>query len=252
MKQLYFLLFSFCFFHLTAQTDTEFWFAAPEVSVNNANFDRPIVLRITAYSQASTVTISQPANGGFTPIVVNIAANATSTSDLTPWINQIENKPPNSVLNYGLLITATTPVTAYYEVVSQQCLCNPEIFALKGKNGLGTNFFIPSQNFVNNNSGYNPVPFSSFDIVASDNNTTVTITPSNNIVGHAAGVAYNITLNRGQTYSATAASQAAAQHLMGSTVIADKPIAITIKDDLMSGAPFGGCCLLYTSPSPRD
>ena len=241
MKQLYFFIFSFCFFNISAQTDTEFWFAAPEVSANNANFDKPIVLRITAYNQASTVTISQPANGSFTTIVVNIAANATSTTDLTPWIAQIENLPPDNVLNYGLLITASTPVTAYYEVVSQQCLCNPEIFALKGRNGLGLNFFIPSQNFVNNNTGYNPVPYSSFDIVATDNNTTVTITPINNVVGHAAGVPYNITLNRGQTYSATATSQSAAQHLTGSTVIADKPIAITIKDDLMSGAPFGGC-----------
>ncbi len=242
MKQLYTIfLCSLFVLNLHAQTDTEFWFAAPEVSAHNANFDRPIVLRITAYNQASTVTISQPANVGFTPIVVNVAANATNSVDLTPWINQIENNPPNTVLNYGLLITATNPVTAYYEVVSQQCLCNPEIFALKGRNALGTNFFIPSQNFVNNNGGYNPVPYSSFDIVATDNNTTVTITPSNNIVGNAAGVPFNITLNRGQTYSATATSQAAAQHLMGSTVTADKPIAITIKDDLMSGAAFGGC-----------
>lgn len=242
MKQFYtFFLFSLFILNLNAQTDTEFWFAAPEVSAHNANFDRPIILRITAYNQASTVTISQPANVGFTPIVVNVAANSTNSVDLTPWINQIENNPPNTVLNYGLLITATNPVTAYYEVVSQQCLCNPEIFALKGRNALGKNFFIPSQNFVNNSNAYNPVPYSSFDIVATDNNTTVTITPSNNIVGHAAGVPFTITLNRGQTYSATATSQAAAQHLMGSTVTADKPVAITIKDDLMNGAAFGGC-----------
>jgi hypothetical protein len=162
-----------------AQTDTEFWFAAPEVSVNSANFDRPIVFRLTAYNQASTIIISQPANLGFTPITVNLAANATNSVDLTPWIDQIENKPADAILNYGLLITATTPITAYYEVVSQQCLCNPEIFALKGRNALGTNFFIPAQNFTDNNTGYNPVPYSSFDIIATDDNTVVTITPSN-------------------------------------------------------------------------
>jgi len=227
--------------NLLAQTDTEFWFAAPEVSIHNSTFDRPIIVRLTAYNQPSTVTISQPANPGFNPIVVNLPANSSNSIDLTNWIDQIENKPPDVVLNYGLLITASTPVTAYYEVVSQQCLCNPEIFALKGRNALGTNFFIPSQNFVNNNGTYSPVPYSSFDIVASDDNTIVTITPTNNIVGHPAGSAYNISLNRGQTYSATATSQAAAQHLMGSRVTASKPIAITIKDDLMSGAPFGGC-----------
>lgn len=242
MKNIYSLFcLSFLCISLHAQTDTAFWFAAPEVSIDNSTFDRPIVLRVTAYNQPSTVTISQPANAGFTPITVNVAANATSMVDLTAWIDQIENKPSNTVLNYGLYVSATTNVTAYYEVVSQQCLCNPEIFVLKGRNGLGTNFFIPAQNYLNNNSGYTPQPYSSFDIIATEDNTNVTITPSNNVVGHTAGIAYNITLNRGQTYSATAASQAAAQHLMGSVVTSDKPVAVTIKDDLLSGSPYGGC-----------
>jgi gliding motility-associated-like protein len=241
MKILFTLFISLFSFAAIAQTDMEFWFAAPEVSVSTQTFDRPIMLRITAYNQASTVTISQPANGTFTPIVLNIAANATSNLDLTPWIDQIENKPSDAVLDYGLKITATTAITAYYEVVSQQCLCNPEIFVLKGTNALGTSFFIPSQNFLSNSGSYSPLPYSSFDIIATQNNTTVTITPANAVFGHAAGVAYTVTLNEGQTYSATAASQAAAQHLQGSAVTSDKPVAITVKDDLLNGAPFGGC-----------
>jgi len=224
-----------------AQIDTEFWFAAPEVSVSNANFDRPITLRIATLTQASTVTVSQPANPGFVPITVNVGANATANIDLTPWIDIIENKPPNTVLNYGLRITATAPVSIYYEVVSQQCLCNPEIFALKGMNGVGTSFIVPFQTFLNNGGGYNPVPYSSFDIVATEDNTTVTITPTQAIVGHPAGVAFTINLNRGQTWSGTATSQAAAQHPSGTVVTADRPIAITMKDDLLSGAPYGGC-----------
>jgi gliding motility-associated-like protein len=224
-----------------AQIDTEFWFAAPEVSVDGSNFDRPITLRIATLTQASTVTVSQPANPGFVPITVNVGASATANIDLTPWIDIIENKPPNTVLNYGLRITATTPVSIYYEVVSQQCLCNPEIFALKGMNGVGTAFIVPFQTFLNNGGGYNPVPYSSFDIVATEDNTTITITPTQAIVGHPAGVAFTINLNRGQTWSGTATSQAAAQHPSGTVVTADKPIAITMKDDLLSGAPYGGC-----------
>jgi gliding motility-associated-like protein len=226
---------------VSAQVDTEFWFAAPEISQDGSNFDRPIVLRITTLASAATVTVSQPANGGFIPIVVNIGANASTTVDLTPFIASIENTPANTVLNYGIRITSTAVISVYYENVSQQCLCNPEIFALKGMNAIGTAFIVPFQTFLNNGGGYTPTPYSSFDIVATENNTNVTITPTQNLVGHAAGTPFTITLNQGQTWSGTAASQAAAQHPSGTSVTSDRPIAITIKDDLLSGAPFGGC-----------
>ncbi|MCF8256995.1 MAG: PKD domain-containing protein [Flavobacteriales bacterium] len=224
-----------------AQVDTEFWFAAPEVSQDGSNFDRPITLRITTLGQASTVTVTQPANGGFVPIAINVAANASANIDLTPFINTIENKPANAVLNFGLHITATAPVSIYYEVVSQQCLCNPEIFALKGMNAVGNGFIVPFQTFLNNGGGYAPTPYSSFDIVATENTTTVTITPTQAIVGHPAGVPFTFNLDQGQTWSGTASSQAAAQHPSGTVVTSDRPIAITIKDDLLSGAPYGGC-----------
>lgn len=239
-KSIYvFVLLLFCSdFH--AQLDTIFWFAAPEVSINN-NFDRPIVFRISALDYNSDVTIDQPANVSFVPITATILAGQTTTIDLTPWIDQIENKPPNTVLDYGLRIRATTPVTAYYEVVSSFCNCNPEIFALKGKNAMGTAFYIPGQHFLNNSNAYNPQAYSSFDIIASENNTEITITPSQNIVGHAAGTTFTIILNQGQTYSATASSQLANLHLQGSYVASNKPIAVTVKDDLLAGTPFGGC-----------
>lgn len=235
-----FIIFFIISFHSFSQLDTLFWFAAPEVSINN-NFDRPILLRISTLNQASNVTIDQPANPSFVPINLAIPATNTQTVDLTTWIDQIENKPPNQVLNYGIRIRASSPVTMYYEVASFSCNCNPEIFALKGQNALGIDFFIPSQNFLNNGSNYTPVPYNSFDIVATQNNTIVTITPSQNIVGHLANIPFNITLNKGETYSATATSTLANLHLSGSRVTSTLPIAITIKDDLLAGTPFGGC-----------
>ena len=234
------LIFLSCFLSSFSQLDTLFWFAAPEVSIN-ASFDRPIVFRISTVDQASTVTIDQPANGGFVPLTYVIPAGATQTVDLTPWIDQIEIKPPNTVLDFGLRITATTPVTAYYEVVSSSCNCNPEIFALKGQNAMGVDFFVPTQHFLNNSNAYAPTPYNSFDIVATEDNTTVTIIPSQSVVGHAAGIPYDIVMNAGQTYSATATSQLAMQHLFGSRVTSTQPIAITVKDDLLNGAAFGGC-----------
>ncbi len=101
---------------------------------------------------------------------------------------------------------------------------------------MGTEFYTPFQNFTKNGVGY-----SSFDIVATEDNTIVTITPSNNIVGYPANTTFTINLNKGQTYSATARSQLANLHLGGSHITSNKPIAVTIKDDSISGARWGGC-----------
>jgi len=219
-----------------SQTDTEFWFVAPEVSKNGMQeFDIPIYLRISTYDQASTVTITQPANPGFVPIVVNVPANGFYTVDLSPFLDIVENKPPNTILNYGIYVAATNPISIYYEVASTYCNCNPELFTLKGKNALGMNFLIPTQNYFSNWGPYSPTPYNAFDIVSTKDNTIVSITPSHDIVGHAAGVTFVVSLNKGQTWSALATSQYAADHLWGSVVTSTKPIAITMTDDLLYG-----------------
>lgn len=248
--QLIVVFISLCFILLpkwgSAQADTSFWFAAPEVTVNNVpvqstHTDRPILLRITAFTATANVTISQPANPSFVPITLFVSPNSSQTVDLTSRIDIIENKPANTVLNYGLKISSDNFITAYYEVSS---LDNPEMFVLKGRNALGTNFFIPSQNIMSNWDFYTfptPAPTNSFDIVATENNTTITITPAQNLVGRAAGVPFTITLNRGETFSCTGLGRLPNEHLMGSTVTSNKPIAITIKDDSIGGAGYSGC-----------
>jgi gliding motility-associated-like protein len=217
----------------SAQIDKQFWFVAPYVYDAGRDFDKPINVRITTLSAPSTVTISMPADPSFTPITRNINANSTVTVDLTPWITQLQNSPANTALNKGLLITSTADISAYYEVVSSLCNdCNPEIFSLKGKNALGTEFFISSQYNFDESATYTGAT-NSFDIVATKNNTHITITPSNDIVGHNANIPFTITLNAGQTYSAVATSRLASGHLQGSYVSSDNPVAVTLKDDLV-------------------
>lgn len=221
-----------------AQTDTTFWFAAPEISIAWLNYppgDRPVVVRITSLEQTAHVTISQPANGGMPTQTLTIPVNTTQTVDLTNWLDQIETKPANSILNYGLKISSDAPITAYYQDVSgggSGSYVNPEVYTLKGKNALGSDFWIPMQNILSNDSvRFDPQPYSSFVIIATEDNTNVTITPSKNIVGHSANQAFTINLNKGQTYSATATGQSPGAHLNGSHVSSDKPIAITVSDD---------------------
>ena len=214
-----------------AQVDTEFWFVAPEVSSGHG--DRPIYLRISTQNQASTVEVTQPANANRQLIKMNIPANTTQTIDLTGSIDMIETNVPGTVMKTGIRIVSTTPITAYYEEGSPW---NSEIFALKGKNALGNRFIIAGQNLYDNGQ-YTPTPYSSFDVVATKNNTVVTVKPTRPIFGHANETTITVRLNAGETYSFRKMTTSAIDNPIGTIVESSKPIAITIKDDsLINGA----------------
>ena len=222
-----------------AQTDTLFWFAAPDIS-SDYSYDKTIVLKISSYQQPCIVTVSQPANGGLPIQTFSLPANSIQSFDLTTWLDQIECAPGNVVQNKGLKISSNNKIGVYYEVNGNGP--NPEMFALKGRNALGTKFFISSQNILDNTPTYDPLPYSSFNIVATEDNCILSIIPTSNIIGHLANVPFQLTLNKGQTYAAIASSQAAAQHLSGSVVSSTKPIAVTLSDDLLFGNLYGGIC----------
>lgn len=226
---------------LRAQVDTEFWFAAPYVVEQGAaNFNLPVYMRFSSYDVSATVTISQPANPGFAPIVFNIPASSTNTIDLSAYIAQIHCTPYDQVLNSGLLITATADISVYYEVASTYCGCNPELFTLKGRNALGREFLLSYQDIYRNNQGYNPRPRSSFQIVATENNTSVTITPTTDLFNHTANVPYTVVLNKGQAYAGSSLGYTAGSQPNGTFVSSDKPVAVTITDDLATPT-FGSC-----------
>lgn len=246
------LLWLVSLFACHAQLDTSFWFVAPEVCQwnNPTNFDRPIKLVFsTPGNVPATVTISQPANPAFTPIQQNVPANGSATVDLTSHIADIENAPTNTVLNKGLHISSTQPVNAYYEV----CMTGltPEVYALKGRNALGTNFFVPGQNEYMNGDTYQPTPLNRVDVVATQNNTVVTFTPRVAIEGHAAGVPFSVTLNKGQTYCYAAVGRQPANHFVGSTITSSQPIAVTESDDLLHH-PSGGQDLVGDQTIPVE
>lgn len=220
-----------------SQTDNKFWFAAPEIdevaSSIFAPFDRPIYLRMTAGDNSANVSISIPANLSFAPINFSIAANATTTIDLTSAINLIENTNANQISKKGLLIQATNPISAYYEVNSTSCQCNPELFSLKGGKALGNTFFIPSQSEWAIDTVRHPFARAAFDIVATEDNTSIIITPKAPLLGRPANLPFNITLQKGETFSCQALYRNGLNLLGGSKVVATKPIAITTKEDVL-------------------
>ncbi|MEY3507994.1 MAG: hypothetical protein RIR44_1226, partial [Bacteroidota bacterium] len=208
----------------SAQTDTTFWFAAPDLQ--EAHGDRPIFLRFSTSNTAASITISQPANPGFTPISIDIPANSSNSVNLTTVITQIENATPNTVSNKGLLIRSNSPISCYYDIANGS---NGDIYALKGKNALGTKFTLPFQmGFIGR-----PLPLytTDFIILATENNTQVTISPKFSIMGHAAGVPFTITLQKGETYTCSATNNIATERPGGTLVTSNKPICISTKDD---------------------
>lgn len=241
-----------------SQTDTEFWFVAPEVTYGH-NFPGgiPAVIRLATLDLPSQVIVTMPANAynpvtnpnGFVPDTVNIPANSAANVDVSKYIrtigvtgepgevNQLENKPltPSGINGFGIHITASTRITAYYEISN---IYNNDIWALKGRNALGTEFFTPFQTHGNNGS-YTPKPYSAIDIVATEDNTIVTLTPTKDASYGSlqtlapAGVPLTITLQRGQTFSLYPknASQDKANRLSGTRIVSNKSIAVSIKDD---------------------
>lgn len=243
----FFILLNFCSLSISAQSGTDFWFAPPDITdLHNSPGGEPLFLQVSSAGQPATVTISQPANPGFnggSPIVVNLTANGSQRINLSALKTQLETRPTNTILNTGLRIQATATITCYYECANTN---NTDIWALKGANGLGTEFYIPMHKhapFFNHTFASPHFAYASFDICATQNNTVVTIYSPTPLDGRPALQQFSITLNQGQTYSAgwTGANYTQpSTHPSGAIVLADKPVTVSIKDD-SNHSPAGGC-----------
>src|SRR4051812_25226797 len=122
MKKFFLLLTSlllFCNFHfsLMAQTDTEFWFAPPDVSNQHNNSDDYIEIRLASVADVPvTVSLSQPANPGspINALSTTINPGGSYTFNLSTQLytqqgivykNFLETVPGGPV-NTGLLISS--------------------------------------------------------------------------------------------------------------------------------------------------
>ncbi|MBK6544717.1 MAG: gliding motility-associated C-terminal domain-containing protein [Saprospiraceae bacterium] len=234
---------------LYAQIDTIFWFAAPAITTaNNNSFRTPISFNISSYNLDAIVTISQP-SGNMITRVVSVLANSTLIVDLSNEIDEIECSGADMALNKGIKISSTVPISVYYENSS---IGSPELFVLKGRNSLGFDFWISSQNKLDNSNLFSP-SFSSFNIVAINDFTIINITPSTDIIGHLANSTFSITLHKGQCYVGRAIGNLAINHLQGTHITSDNPIAITLCDDILDATKiYGGCADLIGDQTIPD
>ncbi len=192
----------------------EFW-----VSVMNAGGNiSPITFYIT--SDVATCGRIEIPLGTFSQNFT-VAANST-TSIIMPW-GAAYLQPPelDQIINKGVHIITDDSVLVYMSNESSVAYDSEMIYPVQS---LGTSYVTPC--YWENVSGSG---FSQFSIAATQNNTTIQITPNATILGpgpaftasRTAGTQFSLNLNAGQVYLAVANGD-----LTGSIITADKPIAL--------------------------
>lgn len=243
---------------VSAQIDNEFWFSIPYATPRHQSpvtavlnisvphyFDTIRTCNKDDIYLPDTIIITMPANPAYDTIFVHMEPESFTTINVPQATTTTSLH--TAVDNSSFLIQSLrgTNFSVYYELTRP---LNPEFFSLKGKNALGRDFFTPFQTFWRNqNHGgwttpYEPA-YSAINIVATQNNTTVTIYPTNDTYeGFGAGGSFTITLNRGETYRVVPAPcpgpdpddgrpcTRGAERLAGTQVKSDKPISITLSD----------------------
>ena len=209
-----------------AQVDTLFWFAQPDVWRRYTTL--PVNYCVTTFDQPATVTIDLPADPSFAPITFSVPANSFHQHNVASLYSQMVTSTSNAARNRGVRIRATAPVSCYFEVTGD----NSEIYTLKGRNGLGTDFLVPTQTIYPNHPTFSIS--SSIEIVATEDDTQLEITPRVPLTGGvAAGSTTFFSLNRGQTYRVRSSSLSANGHLYNTLIHTTKPVAVNSTDDLV-------------------
>lgn len=230
-------LFIFCL-SINAQIDNRFWFAMPDITDGSdasftPNNGQPINLHITALYE-TTVTISRPADPSFTPFVIHLSDMEHYKKNLLELlsIDNIETYASNNlanVSNKGFLIESSPSEIAVYCEWDNNS--NREIMPLKGRNALGTDFWVSTQNRWPNYD-LNITPHSGFVILATEDNTTVTVTRNSDFLYYTTPPPETLILNldKGETFMFQSASLVA-DHINGVSVNSTKDIVITAYDD---------------------
>lgn len=150
--------------------------------------------------------------------------------------NLLESNGSETNENKGIHLVSTNPVNVYALNYRTQ---SSDVAVIYPTESLGSEYYAMcySPRYTSNNESN-----SEFLIVATEDNTTVKITPSRNTdQGKTANATFSVSLNKGQTYQVQSSNTDASgrEDLTGSYVLANKPIAF-FSGSKATTIPFSG------------
>lgn len=192
------LLLSVCFFNGysqgTTNKGTEFWTTyGDHNSGAGGNNGSSMILYIT--SDISTTGTVEVADGSFTTSF-NVTANAVTFVDIPTSAFLGSNS--GSIVKKGIHITSVNPIAVYAHIYASSVSGATLLFPVSamGKTYMSLNY--------TQNSNAKPTDNSFFNIIGTEDNTTVSITPSASLKsGQPAGVPFQVNLNKGEVYQGT-------------------------------------------------
>ncbi len=177
---------------------------------------------------ATDVTVTYPINA---PIFNQVFAIVPGTVTIvTLPIAAYNGWTPNSVQDNLVRAVAVEEFVAYQ--INRRTASSDAALALP----------VDTMNLEYMVSDYNTVFTGEFAVYAAFDNTTVTITPTNALIGHGAGVPFNIVLNQGEGYYARSAAADPSGTLIGTKVESDRPVGL-VNGNRCTNVPLGiGAC----------
>ncbi len=187
----------------------DFW-SMFNFNLDNPSFPSELKLFLTSDLDTSG-TVEVPGLGFSTPFT--ITANTVTTIDL-PIGARVDSS--DLVEDKGVHVTAADEIVVYGLNRRQH---TTDMFLGLPTGILGTEYI--NLGYKNTSHSWNGTQFG---IVGVENNTTVTITPSETTGSRTVGVPYTINLNQGSTYQLT--NTTSSGDLSGTIISSDKPIAV--------------------------
>lgn len=223
MKKFLLAICTFLYLFANAQLDTEHWFAPMSASSLQGtpqcylylSTNETIPFPVQVYNNNVVFSTVQVSKGN--PVQVTVPSNFMIASTLS---NLFSSKP------MGLQVKGNKKFFANFRFgVPNQA----EIITSKGLAGVGKNFFIG----LAPNTTAKPYVNSTIGVIATEDNTTVTLSGYNPNVVFSDGISTpsrTFTINKGKSYIIEAQSDLAPSNLnglVGAKLVANKPISVT-------------------------
>jgi len=218
---------------------TDFWFAFPPAPDWLDNYAISRRLFISSASGA-TGTVSVPGlNDLLIPFTVSAGGlvevdlmsgqldpSGLPRIDLPTRVDRDPTKAPiDGVIELGINVTASSPISVYAIVENDYFT---DAFLALPVTTLGREYWVLS--YMTAGVG------AAFAVVATEDDTTVTVAPSISTVSRTAGVAYEVSLDRGEVYVLVDMDE----EFSGTRIVSDKPVGV-ISSDACTNIAVGAC-----------